>query len=190
MKAHQAAGNTSVKAEKDPEGKKTPKQRNTDVSALYGKDKPTDYYSRKELEKKEKRERAKRLSLKKGVFLTEPKEAQFDAQTEGEMEKESKDLDVDITNDDVFIVHEEDYDIGLIETTPEEWLKAAEEYANEDGGGDEDGDYDDDLEYENEHEPDDHDNDDIKLIKEFEKEIKSIKDSIKDDDDDPEPKPS
>ncbi len=191
MKAHQAAGTASVKTEKDADGKKKPKQRNTDVSALYGKDKPTDYYSRKELEKKEKRERAKRLSLKKGVFLTEPKEAQFDAQTEGETEKESKDLDVDITNDDVFIVHEEDYDIGLVESTPEEFLKAAEEYVHPELSGDEGGEYeDDDLEFEDEHDPEEPEHDDIKLIKEFEKEIKSIKDSIKEDDDDPEPKPS
>ncbi|MCB1682449.1 MAG: methyltransferase domain-containing protein [Rhodospirillales bacterium] len=190
MKMHQAAGTAAGKSKGDKEEKKKPKQRNTDVSALYGKDKPSDYYSKKEQEKKEKKERAKRLSQKKGVFLTEPKEAKFDADTEGLSEEQSKDLDVDITNDDVYIVHEEEL-VDLIEGLTEEDLKAAEEAIGDRGsGGKENDDFDPDDYELDEHDLEEPDPEDISLIKEFEKEIKAIKDALDDEDDDPEPKPS
>lgn len=154
----------------DPKG---PRTRETSAPALYGSDKPSDYYTRKELEKKEKKERAKRLSAKK----LEPKQAAFDASSDENLEDKGKDLDVDITNDDVFIVHNE-------EDGPDMDQDSGAEKGGDGSSGGENG-----KKAEEEAAPPDkkHSSEDLSLIRDFEKEIKAIKDAL--DDENPEPKP-
>lgn len=158
---------------------KKPRERQTDASALYGTNKPSDYYTRKEQEKKEKKERAKRIS---GLKL-EPKQGSFNATLDPDdvEEEKPKDLDVDITNDDVYIVHWDQAEFGM-----------PEDDGSDAGGsgGKTDGEQ---PEAEDKNKPEGdkpkkpkHDSEDLSLIREFEKEIKAIKDALNDD----EPKPS
>lgn len=198
-----STGDTGSGGKDEKDDSKKTRKRETDVSALYGSDKPDDYYIRKEQEKKEKKERAKRLSSRS----LEPKQATFDASSDMNTEEGPKDLDVDITNDDVYLKHWDEAEFGMPDydeeggsnqeapespceerEQPEKRGKADDTPKKTKKKGEPEEEPGDDTALHGEDDPD-AESEDLSLIREFEKEIKAIKDAI-DDEDPNEPKPS